>query len=120
MNIFKSASLLILTFNCASFSQNKLLTIDNIFSIDPTVRVEFSGNPADVVWSNEGRAYRQVQNGKLMRVDAVTGNASEYFDSATFPPRRDQPGAGQALVHNDDGVYLEESMRSEARRGGFG
>src|SRR5439155_8416147 len=65
-------------------AQNKLLTIDDIFSADPTVRLEFSGNPTEVVWSNNGRGYRQVRNGKLMRVDAVTGNVSEYFDSSTF------------------------------------
>src|SRR5947207_11362896 len=84
MNKLKSVLLLILALSCASLCQTKLLTIDDIFSTDPTVRVEFSGNPDEVEWSHNGSTFRQEQNGKLMRVDAVTGNVSEYFDSSTF------------------------------------
>jgi dipeptidyl-peptidase-4 len=63
-------------------AQDKLLTLDDIFSPDPVKRVRFSGTPTFVQWSRDGKSFKQVQNGRLMRVDAVSGNAVPYFDSA--------------------------------------
>src|SRR5688572_19966012 len=70
--------------SAVSFAQDRLLTIDDIFSTDPNVRVRFAGTPASVKWSPDGRSFKQVVGGKLMRVDAVSGNAEPYFDNASL------------------------------------
>ncbi|MGE3468081.1 MAG: DPP IV N-terminal domain-containing protein [Pyrinomonadaceae bacterium] len=62
-------------------AQDKLLTLDDIFSPDPARRVRFAGTPVNVQWAPDGRSFKQVVNGRLMRVDAVTGQAVRYFDS---------------------------------------
>ena len=64
----------------AVFAQDKLLTIDDIYSLDTSVRVNFSGTPFRGEWSADGRSFKQMQNGKLMRVDALTGNAVHNGD----------------------------------------
>lgn len=69
------------TLSTFSFAQNKLLTLDDIFSPDPAKRVRFSGALAQPVWSADGRSFREMRNGRLMRVDAVTGSATPYLDS---------------------------------------
>lgn len=65
-------------------AQEKLLTVDEIFSPDPKVRVPFSGSLVRLTWTPDGRSFRQTQNGKLVRVNAETGEASAYYDSAKF------------------------------------
>ena len=45
MKQIKLVSLAILLFASAALAQDKLLTIDDIFSTDPKVRVNFSGTP---------------------------------------------------------------------------
>jgi dipeptidyl-peptidase-4 len=62
-------------------AQDKLLTLDDIFSPDAKVRVRFAGTPVSVQWASDGRSFRQVINGKLMRVDAISAQAVPYFDS---------------------------------------
>jgi dipeptidyl-peptidase-4 len=79
-----SVTVLFFTFAVFGYGQNKLLTIDDIFSSDPLRRIEFSGNPAEVEWSNDGRSFRRVENGKALRVDPVTGQTIEYFDTLQF------------------------------------
>jgi len=65
-------------------AQDKLLTLDDIFSPDPARRVRFGGTPVAVQWAGDGKSFKQVVNGRLMRVDAVTGQAVPYFDSASL------------------------------------
>lgn len=71
----------ILSFSSVAAAQEKMLTIDDIFGTDPKVRVNFSGTPFRLQWADDGRSFKQVQAGKLMRVDAVTGQAKDYFDT---------------------------------------
>jgi dipeptidyl-peptidase-4 len=69
-------------FATAAVAQDRLLTLDDIFSPDPAKRVRFSGSLPQPIWSADGKSFRQVQNGRLVRVDAVTGqNAVPYMDS---------------------------------------
>lgn len=64
-----------------ALAQEKMLTVDEIFSPDPKVRVRFTGSPTVVQWTRDGKAFKQVQNGRMMRVDAVSGQASVLVDS---------------------------------------
>ena len=73
---------LVLALSAPLVAQDRLLTIDDIFSPDPAKRVRFAGNQVFLQWAPDGRSFKQVQNGRLMRVDAVTGNAVPYMDSA--------------------------------------
>ncbi len=74
----------ILTFSSLTFAQDKLLTLDDIFSPDPAKRVKFGGAPVFVQWSADGKSFKQTVNGKLMRVDAMTGQAVPYYDSGSL------------------------------------
>ena len=68
-------------FSAVAFGQGKLLTIDDIFGADPAKRVRFSGSPTFVQWARDGRSFKQVVNGRLMRVDALSGQSAPYLDS---------------------------------------
>jgi dipeptidyl-peptidase-4 len=98
--IKKLHSLVIVALACASFAaaQNKLLTLDDIFSPDPKVRVAFGGRPVQTVWGRSGLSFKQVVNGRLMSVDAKTGDAVPYYDSVSL---------ANALMRN--GVKAEEA-----------
>ena len=72
----------IFVFASVAAAQDKLLTIDDIFGLDPKVRVNFSVSPTRLTWAADGRGFKQVQNGKLVRVDAITGQAVPLFDTA--------------------------------------
>ncbi len=74
----------ILTFSAVAFAQDKLLALDDIFNPDAAKRVRFGGTPVFVQWSPDGRSFKQVISGRLMRVDAATGQAVLYFDSASL------------------------------------
>jgi dipeptidyl-peptidase-4 len=65
-------------------AQEKMLTIDDIFSPDPRVKVKFSGNPTPIQWTSDGRALKQVRDGQLVRVDAVSGQVAAFFDNRRF------------------------------------
>jgi dipeptidyl-peptidase 4 len=80
MNKFAPLLLAFTALFSAASAQDKLLSVDEIFSTDPKVRVRFSGTPAFVEWASDSRSFRQVIGGKLMRVDARTGQAVPYFD----------------------------------------
>jgi dipeptidyl-peptidase 4 len=75
---------LILSFSSALFAQDKLLTLDDIFSPDAKVRVRFGGTPVSVQWAPDGRSFKQIIGGRLMRVDALSGQAVPYFDSSSL------------------------------------
>lgn len=74
----------LLTFSSLAFAQDKLLTLDDIFSTDTKVRVRFGGMPTFVQWAADGKTFKQVVNGKLMRVDAMTGQAVPYYDNVSL------------------------------------
>ena len=71
----------VLSFVSLGAAQDKLLTIDEIFGTDPKVRVNFSGNPTRLTWANDGRSFKQVRDGQLMRIDALTNQGAAFFDS---------------------------------------
>ena len=76
--------LAIIACSSAIFSQDKLLTLDDIFSPDPKVRVRLGGTPVFVQWAKDGRSFRQVVGGRLMRVDAISGDAKPYYDDGAL------------------------------------
>lgn len=67
-------------------AQQKLLTIDDLF--DPAKRVNFSGNPPNVRWLQDGDYYLQTNDPsrrdvpRLQKVNAATGEAVPFFDVA--------------------------------------
>src|SRR4026208_33423 len=71
----------LLVLSIAVVSQDKLLTLDDIYSADASKRVAFGGRPTNVSWAADGKSFKEVRSGKLMRVDAVTGNDVPYYDS---------------------------------------
>lgn len=90
----------------AVFAQDKLLTIDDIYSLDTSVRVNFSGTPFRGEWSADGRSFKQMQNGKLMRVNALTGTTVPYIDQMRFITAMARAGAAGAR----DAQRLADSM----------
>ncbi|MFN6965028.1 MAG: S9 family peptidase [Pyrinomonadaceae bacterium] len=82
MKKFQWLFLAFIAFASAAYAQERLLTLDDIFSTDPKVRVRFSGTPTFVQWASDARSFKQVQAGKLVRVNAVTGESRDYFDSS--------------------------------------
>lgn len=65
----------------STLAQDKLLSNDDIFNADAAKRVRFGGTPVFVEWAADGRSFRQMIGGKLMRVNALTGEATEYYHS---------------------------------------
>jgi dipeptidyl-peptidase-4 len=67
-------------------AQNKLLTIDDIY--DPAKKVNFSGTVPTIRWLKDGKHYLLSNDParkdvpRLQRVDAVTGEARPFFDTA--------------------------------------
>jgi len=51
MKIFRSLVLMLGALAGASLAQNKLLTVDDIFSPDPNVRVPFGGSLGRPAWT---------------------------------------------------------------------
>lgn len=113
MKQFKWLLVAIAFFTSAIAAQDKLLTIDDIFSTDPAVRVPFAGTPVQIRWSANGRSFRQVQNGKLMRVDAVTGQAAPFYDSQrlanTLVTATDIAAAEAERMANSGGLQFNKS-----------
>jgi dipeptidyl-peptidase-4 len=96
MKQIKFVSLAIILFASVSVAQDKLLTIDDIFSLDAKVRVNFSGTPTRLQWSSDGRSFRQVQNGSLVRVNAVTGDVTPYIDTTRLKSALERAGVSNA------------------------
>jgi dipeptidyl-peptidase 4 len=84
MKKFNLLLIAIITFSSSVFAQDKLLTLDEIFSPDTTKRVRFGGTPVAVQWAPDGKSFKQTINGRLMRVDAGSGQAVPYFDSGAL------------------------------------
>jgi dipeptidyl-peptidase-4 len=67
-------------------AQNKLLTIDDIF--DPVKKVNFSGAVSNIRWLKDGKHYLLSNDPtkkdlpRLQKVDAVSGEAVPFFDTA--------------------------------------
>ncbi|MBK8466132.1 MAG: S9 family peptidase [Chloracidobacterium sp.] len=74
----------VITFSAVAFAQDKLLTLDDIFNPDAAKRVRFGGTQVFVQWSPDGKSFKQTVNGRLMRVDAATGQAVPYYDSGSL------------------------------------
>ncbi|MEO7658185.1 MAG: S9 family peptidase, partial [Pyrinomonadaceae bacterium] len=83
----------IIAFSSAVFAQDRLLTLDDIFSPDSAKRVRFAGTPVAAQWAADGRSFKQVIGGRLMRVDAVTGQAVPYFDSGSLSAALQRTGS---------------------------
>ncbi|MFL6467440.1 MAG: S9 family peptidase [Pyrinomonadaceae bacterium] len=77
----KSVLIVLFALSSSVFAQDKLLTLDDIFSPDSSKRVAFGGRPANVSWASDGKSFKETRNGRLMRVDALTGTAVAYYDS---------------------------------------
>jgi dipeptidyl-peptidase-4 len=106
----KLYSIAIVVFACASatLAQQKLLTLDDIFSPDPKVRVAFNGRPVNVVWAADGLSFKQTVNGRLMRVDAKTGEAVPYYDSGSLSAALVRNGVKQA---DADGIANSQTLK---------
>jgi len=81
-----AASLFLCICTVASHAQQKLLTIDDIF--DPEKKVDFTGStPTGLRWLKDGTHYLQSEIAgdagarRLLKVDAVSGQATPFFDS---------------------------------------
>ena len=79
-------ALLLVLFVLSSFAhaQEKLLTVDEIFSPDPAVRVPFGGSTIRITWTADGRSFRQMRDGRLVRINAETGEATPFYDDKRF------------------------------------
>ncbi len=84
MKKFYWLSVIIFALSSVAIAQDKLLSLDDIFSPDPAKRVRFGGTPTSVQWSPDGRSFKQVVGGRLMRVDAVSGRMEPYYDSGAL------------------------------------
>ncbi|MGE3467860.1 MAG: DPP IV N-terminal domain-containing protein, partial [Pyrinomonadaceae bacterium] len=128
MKKFLSLAVTLFALSTVAVAQDKLLTIDDIFSTDSSRRVRFAGTPVAVQWAPDGRSFKQVINGRLMRVDASTGNAVAYFNSDRLASELTRVGvkaedarrmanspvlqfneseSGIVLNHNDDLWYFD-------------
>lgn len=110
MKQIKLVSVAILLFASVAVAQDKLLTIDDIFSLDSKVRVNFSGTPTRLTWARDGRSFRQVQAGKLLRVDAVTGESRDFFDARKLQTQLEREGiapAEAATMANAPGLQFD-------------
>jgi dipeptidyl-peptidase-4 len=80
------ALVLVLASAVAAQSQNKLLTIDDIF--DPEKRVNFNGTTPSIRWLKDGNHYLLTNEAsrkdvpRLQKVNAATGEAVAFFDTA--------------------------------------
>ena len=102
MNRFRPLLLAIGAFAAGVLAQDKLLTIDEIFSPDPAVRVAFGGSLVRLTWTADGRSFRQTQDGKLVRVNAETGLSNAYYDAGSFA----------AALQATAGMTAEEANRT--------
>ena len=106
------ALVLVFTSAVAAQSQNKLLTIDDIF--DPAKRVNFNGTTPNIRWLKDGNHYLLTNEAsrrdvpRLQKVNAATGEAAPFFDSAKM----------QAAFAALPGVSAENA-RQLANRGNY-
>ncbi|MBA3353826.1 MAG: S9 family peptidase [Blastocatellia bacterium] len=96
MKQIKLVSIAIILLASVTAAQDRLLTIDDIFSLDSKVRVNFAGTPTRLTWARDGRSFRQATAGKLLRVDAVTGESRDFFDARKFQTQLEREGVAPA------------------------
>jgi dipeptidyl-peptidase-4 len=104
-----------LAFTSAALAQDKMLTLDEIFGTDPKVKVNFAGNPARLVWAKDGRSFKQMQNGKLVRVDAISGRATPFFDSDRLAAALQRAGINAEdakRMANSSGLQFSENDKA--------
>ena len=76
----------ILWLSSVAIAQNKMLTVEDIF--DATKRVNFNGTTPNIRWLKDGTHYLLTNEAsrrdvpRLQKVDAATGEAVPFFDSA--------------------------------------
>jgi dipeptidyl-peptidase-4 len=77
---------LLFSISLSAHAQQKLLTIDDIF--DPARKVNFNGTVPNIRWLKDGRHYLLANDAtkkdlpRLQKVDAATGEAVPFFNSA--------------------------------------
>src|SRR6185436_17964473 len=101
--------LLFLVLVPATRAQQKLLTIDDIF--DPVKKVNFAGTVPTVRWLKDGKHYLltdSTKKDKITKVDAATGEAVPFFDTAKM----------QAALMTLGGV-TEQDAKQLANRGSY-
>lgn len=107
-----SAILCLILFSIPTLAQQKLLTIDDIF--DPVKKVNFNGTVPNIRWLKDGRHYLLANDPskkdvpRLQKVDAVTGEAVPFFDTAKMQ------AAFTAL-----GGVTEQDAKQLANRGAY-
>lgn len=84
MRIIFRAVLIVALLSLSVYAQDKLLTIDDIYSSDTSVRIPFGGSLVRVSWTPDGKSFRQIQGGKLVRVNAATGESQVFYDADRF------------------------------------
>ena len=117
-----SAILFLLILSLSAFSQEKLLTIDDIF--DPAKKVNFSGSVPNIHWLKDGKHYllgnepsrRDVP--RLQKVEAVSGQAVPFLNTAkmqaalaalggiTEADARELANRGSYQLNNDETAVL--------------
>ena len=105
MIICRSLIAIVFAFVSVSLAQDKLLTLEDIFHPDPSKRVRFAGTPVGVRWAADGRSFRQMVNGRMMRVDAVTGRAVPYLDSGRLAAALQRSG-----MRSDEATAMANSQ----------
>lgn len=86
LNRLVSLLTLFLVLSIAVVAQQKLLTIDDIF--DPVKKVNFNGTSPNIRWLKDGKHYLLANDPtkkdvpRLQKVDAVSGKASAFLDTA--------------------------------------
>jgi len=104
--------LTLLTITAGGLAQNKLLTLDDIY--DPVKRINFNGSPLSrLTWLDAGHYLEQKsdpQTGRtqMMRVDALTGQATAFYDTVKM----------EEALAKLPGLSAEEAKRL-AQRGSF-
>ena len=78
MKKFQAIAFAFFALSSTIFAQDKLLTLDEIFNPDAAKRVRFGGMPVSVQWAADGKSFKQVIGGRLMRVAAATSQAVPY------------------------------------------
>jgi dipeptidyl-peptidase 4 len=103
---------LLLSLGNTTHSQQKLLTIDDIF--DPAKRVNFNGTPPTIRWLKDGKHYLLTTDSsrrdvpRIQKVNARTGEATPFFDVAKM-----------ASAFRTLGGITEQDARQLANRGSY-
>ena len=96
MKKFQAIAFAFFALSSTIFAQDKLLTLDAIFNPDAAKRVRFGGTPVSVQWSPDGKSFKQVIGGRLMRVDAATSQAVPYLDTDSLSAALQRVGVKSA------------------------